>query len=296
MLFHVFQSSLDDNQCKVTAKKLIENLIASLSENLAKVELKGENLIFSLISKMYSHTLSIKFPFSFIHSIAVPLQDLPFPSPLPHSLLPSSPIFEANWPTASQWWMGFAHIAVSIGEEVIIWGGTQNQTGDAVNDQDDEVFLPSDAVFGLCFTLDATWRRIPASGKVPPSTQYAAAVVCNGTIYVFGGLRSEGHTNDLHTLSSTGVFAKLTPVGVAPAPRDSHCGWSFDGMIYYLGVQGPTRQLANIWFEVNAKESAIISCCSFRRRQTPSPSSPRLGRLHRRYIIMPWPRSTVWST
>jgi hypothetical protein len=40
-------------------------------------------------------------------------------------------------------------------------------------------------------------------------------------------------------ISSTGVFVKLTPAGVAPAPRQQHSGWSFNGMLYYLGGVGP---------------------------------------------------------
>jgi N-acetylneuraminic acid mutarotase len=129
--------------------------------------------------------------------------------------------------------MGSAQTVVSIGEELFIWGGLQAQP------EGGYPLLPTDAIFSLKFTPDATWRRIPASGDVPPSSQYAVAVVCNGTIYVFGGGKSGSKNNDLYTLSSTGVFVKLIPAGVAPAPRRCHSGWSFNGMLYYLGGEGP---------------------------------------------------------
>jgi hypothetical protein len=75
MMFHVSQSYPDDNQNTVTVEKPIEDLISSLREKLAKVELQGENLVFSFISKTFFFTLYLS-TFLFI---LIPLYCSPTP-------------------------------------------------------------------------------------------------------------------------------------------------------------------------------------------------------------------------
>jgi hypothetical protein len=85
-----------------------------------------------------------------------------------------------------------------------------------------------------------SWRRERATGDVPPSTSWPAAVVCGNVVYIFGGNRKGNkRTNEVFSVTTSGEFVRLRLVGAVPSPRDKHRGWCYDGAIYFLGGEGP---------------------------------------------------------
>ena len=151
-------------------------------------------------------------------------------------LLPLPPAFTEEHKSASGWPVGADFVAAFLDGVIVIWGGMQKQCDGSYSD------LPTDVVYrleiqrGKSSTINVEWRVIPATGAIHPGNSGAATVTMEGLSFILGGFEgSLKLSNAFSTLSSTGEFKRLRPIGDIPSPRSAHRGWAFEGKIYFFG-------------------------------------------------------------
>jgi len=127
-------------------------------------------------------------------------------------------------------YMRYGHAAVTIGEDVYLWGGRNDLDG-ACN----KVYR---------FNTDRLeWREIKVNGNPPTARDGHAMCVVNGNIYVYGGYEEEANcfSNDMYILDMSTVTWSLIPhrVDLQYSWRDFHTATSVgDRYIYIFGGRG----------------------------------------------------------
>ena len=119
--------------------------------------------------------------------------------------------------------------------QIICWGGRQfsSQKADFVYSFE----IDKDSIRGQNSTPIMRSRVMRATGDVHVGNEDAASVVANNTFFLMGGYSesTRAHTNVLSTLSTTGDFKRVDPVGEVPSPRTSHRAFAYDNCLYFLG-------------------------------------------------------------
>lgn len=141
------------------------------------------------------------------------------------------------------------HVAFIESGVLYVWGGCQSISGT-------ETVLPSDEIW--LYDLDSgLWDKQVMEGEVPPALSGACGSYQNGTLYIFGGCDSNGHTNQLYSVDLTKeccIWKKVTDTtGTVPSPRHKHSCWAHrDRLIYFGGYGCKTIQEVN-----NSKSFAV---------------------------------------
>ncbi|XP_062330424.1 kelch domain-containing protein 1-like isoform X1 [Osmerus eperlanus] len=126
------------------------------------------------------------------------------------------------------------HIAFMESGVLYVWGGCQSSSGT-------ETVLPSDEIW--FYDLDSgVWDKWEMDGEVPPALSGASGSYHNGTLYIFGGCDTNGHTNQLYSVDlkkESCIWKKVTDtIGTAPSPRDKHSCWVHRNRLIYFGGYG----------------------------------------------------------
>ncbi|XP_028825468.1 kelch domain-containing protein 1-like [Denticeps clupeoides] len=141
------------------------------------------------------------------------------------------------------------HTAFADGKVLYVWGGCQSVNGE-------EVILPSDEIW-LYDMESGGWSREAMKGEVPPLLSQACGSYLQGTLHVFGGCSSGGHSNQMYSVNvQDGEFSwrrVSDAAGTTPSPRDKHSCWvNRDRLIYFGGYGCKTIR------EVNNNQNFIV--------------------------------------
>ncbi|XP_076313868.1 kelch domain-containing protein 2-like isoform X1 [Tachypleus tridentatus] len=132
------------------------------------------------------------------------------------------------------------HVAVTYNKCMLVWGGYKNSTDDT-----DARYLPGSELW-VFDPLAERWQLKPCEGSAPPGTSGATAIVVSDSLYIFGGYRDNGNTNDLYRLDLDSLMWEyVVGENVPPVPCDKLVGWHYRDKLFFFGGFGviPTAEV-----------------------------------------------------
>lgn len=173
------------------------------------------------------------------------------------------------------------HVAVKYKDCMLIWGGYKEAELNS-----SERYLPSEDLW-VYNPKTESWFVKKCHGRLPSGTSGCSAVVLNDNMYIFGGYRDNGNSNELYVLnlitSEWSLVASNDPV---PIPSDKLVGWQYQEKLFFFGGFG---------FEPDTMESIRVKRArDF--RFVPDPQSPlKYRRGWNNQFICYDPESKKWS-
>lgn len=113
------------------------------------------------------------------------------------------------------------HTAVTHGDGMYIFGGYDSNG------------FPCHDLYEFNFTTN-TWKLLLTKGITPPDIYYHASIVYQGSIYVFGGYRTQSSAL-LEYRFGSGTWSIVNTKGIAPSPRWGHKMVVFNNVLYVFG-------------------------------------------------------------
>ena len=146
--------------------------------------------------------------------------------------IPLPPKYESDWDSVTHFPVGTWFVGGVIGEELILWGGIQDQSKE---NPFEHLLLNPDWVYSF-HVGRGKWRKMAARGDIHRGTLNAGHVVYGDLVYIFGGSECNWDlVNDISTLSADGKFDCLKPSGTLPSPRSNTHVWLYYDSLYFYG-------------------------------------------------------------
>ncbi|KAK3783430.1 hypothetical protein RRG08_033690 [Elysia crispata] len=143
------------------------------------------------------------------------------------------------------------HVAVSIMDELLVWGGYFERGWGSV-------YCSKSEVWNYSLDMDCWFRYFP-HGTGPHHTSGACSAVVWPYWYILCGHLSRGHTNHIFRLNLlTCTFETVVPNGNMICPRDKTVSWVLDSRIFVFGGYGGAPLMCHLWnreTDVYARES-----------------------------------------
>jgi N-acetylneuraminic acid mutarotase len=105
----------------------------------------------------------------------------------------------------------------------------------------------------------STWALIEQQGQAPGPLSYHAMTSCGDFLYIFGGCKTEGRSNELHRFDTTsGAWTQLIAPG-APSPRGGPATVALpDGSVHVLFGYDGTISILLFFFSRSISSSSQI--------------------------------------
>ncbi|RZF40308.1 hypothetical protein LSTR_LSTR006917 [Laodelphax striatellus] len=132
------------------------------------------------------------------------------------------------------------HVAVGFENELLIWGGSRCSPL-----HDNDYCDPN--VLWVYNTLNDVYTRREILGLPPQGSCGSAAVIHDGSLYIFGGFArtsypsNSPYSNFLHRVDLTTnklTWKQIKPKGDCPLPCDKLAGWAHGDKLYFFGGFG----------------------------------------------------------
>lgn len=127
----------------------------------------------------------------------------------------------------------FGHTAVQFGQSMYVFGGFLT-----------DGFACSE-LYEFSFETHE-WKRLKPSGLLPGDLYHHSAIVHEGSMYVFGGHRSNSNSL-LEYRFATNMWSSVITKGTPPAPRWGHKAFVFEESMYICGGRDQVTNFADLY-------------------------------------------------